>query len=269
MQFTSENNSILIINYNIENSEKKQKEYLFLLNKKLSLEKEGLHYELEYIRLFGEKMKRLLELQTECIKFKKLIAIYYRNINNGILYNKNKILNELAFELKPYYDHLEYIEQAQNSKGKILSTHHIMKIKKLYKEIVNMIHPDISEDLFKNEKIKELWNDATNYYKCNNYEKLQETYFIIIDLLEQLNVDLSKRLNINNIDEKIEKIKRKIESIKNSDPYMLKYIISDGESIKEKNEEYDEYINSYNDYGNDLKNQITDLGININDYNLV
>ena len=235
----------------------------------MRIEKDAEHYEWEYIQMFGKQIEKFLELQTECIKFKKIIAIYYRMLNNGQKFNRDKALIELALELKPYYDHIDYIKTVKNDKGENVSAFHMTKIKKMYKKIVNSMHPDINPQLYEDEKMQELWNLATRYYKCNNFEKLQETYFLIMGELEKLNINCDDKINIENLDEKIEIVKNEINNILNSDPYLYGLILEDDETIQEKEEELTEEIQDYQNYYYELQNELQYLGIDINDYNIV
>ena len=263
------NKNLMVVDVNLELNGNRREEYLSLLNRKMRLEKEAEHYEWRYIQLFGKQIEKLLELQTECIKYKKIIAIYYRMLNNGQKFSRDKALIELAIELKPYYDYIDYIKTIKNDKGEKVSDFHITNIKKMYKKIVNCIHPDINPQLYDNEKIQELWNLATQFYKCNNFEKLQETYVLIMDELDELNIDIDKIIEIENINVKIEKVKREIDDILNSDPYLYNLILEDNEMIKEKKEQLQVEIQEYQNYSNELQNELKYLGIDINDYNIV
>ena len=142
-------------NVNSTENDEMREEYLYLLNRKLRFEKEAKRYEWSYIQTFGEQIEKLLELETECIKYKKLIAIYYRMVNNRERFNRDNALIELAFELKPYYDNIEYIKDVKSDKGTPISDYQLTKIKKLYKKIVNVLHPDINPSLYENERIME------------------------------------------------------------------------------------------------------------------
>ena len=259
----------IILNVNSTENNELREEYLYLLNRKLRLEKDAKQYEWSYIQTFGEQIERILELETECIKYKKLIAIYYRMLSNRERFNRDEALSELAMELKPYYDNIEYIKEVKSDKGEVVSDYKLTRIKKMYKRIVNVLHPDVNPELSKNETMKELWNLATIYYKCNDFEKLQETYMIIIDELEKLNIDIDDEIVIDNLEEKIEKVKSDIDNILNTDPYLYSLILEDEEMIKEKKSQLDDEIKEYDEYSKELKTELYNLGIDISDYNIV
>lgn len=264
-----ENENSVVLDMNFVLYDNKMKEYLSLLNQKMRIEKDAEYYEWEYIQMFGKQIEKLLELKTECIKFKKIITIYYRMLNNGQRFNRDKALVELALELKPYYDHIDYIKTVKNDKGEKVSAFHMTKIKKMYKKIVNSMHPDINPQLYEDEKMKELWNLATRYYKCNNFEKLQEVYFLIMEKIKKLKINCNDEIIIENLDEKIERAKHEIDNILNSDPYLYCLILEDEEAIKDKDEELAEEIQDYKNYSNELQDELKHLGIDINDYNIV
>ena len=270
MEFTNfESEGIFILKNDLSNAEKIKKEYLTLLNKKMSLEKDARRFEREYIKVFGELIERLLQLQIECIKYKKLISIYYKMINNGRHFSRDAALRELSIELKTYYDELEYIQQTRKIDGRPISSHEMLKIKKLYKKIVNIIHPDVNPDLFSNEIIKDLWNQATEYYHCNDLKKLQEVYFLIIDELKKLNYDIEADIDIKDWETKLSNVKDEIEEIISTDPYLYKDILEDEECIVDQKDHFENEITDYEKYSQDLQMELSRMGIEINDYNIV
>lgn len=258
-----------IVDTNLGLDDARRQEYIMLLNRKLSLEKDAQRYEWQYIQTFGEQIELLLELKIKCIKYKKIIAIYYRMTNNGLHYNKNKALLELSSELKPYIEHIEYIKAMKRDKGEPVSKFHLLKIKKMYKKIVNVLHPDINPQLYENDNMKELWNLATMYYRCNDFEKLQETYFLIITELEKLNIDIEDEFEIDNLNDKIKKTNTEIEQIMDTDPYLYSLILEDKEAIRDKKDQLNNEIKEYECYSHELADELKGLGIDINDYNKV
>ena len=92
---------------------------------------------------------------------------------------------------------------------------------------------------------------------------------IIMVELDKLNIDIEDEIAIDNLEEKIESVKRDIDNRLNTDPYLYSLILEDEEMIKEKKAQLDEEIIEYEEYSNELKRDLYNLGIDIGEYNLV
>lgn len=243
--------------------EEKRKEYFALLNRKLELEKKAYQIENQYIQIFGELLEKVLNLKTECIKYKKTLAAYFKQKQEKGIINIDEIVSDVYASLIPYYTELEILQNKMKSTYDSISDETLEKIKQLYKEIVNMIHPDVSPELFQDSKIKELWGNANCYYKDNHYEELQETYYLIIERMVELGYDQNRKVDILDIDKKISKTMNEIMSITNSNPYLYKYLLDDKDETKSRQNELCKEIKEYKQYRDELFNEIKNLGIDV------
>ena len=228
--------------------------YESLLNEKASLEKECFKYSLEYAREFGEGVERLFELKVEAITLKKKIAFCvkkkYRNETIRLSELEQYIDEEILDYQRRLEELIEYNKYAKEDKGVPITFEEGKKIKKLYYEIVHLIHPDLHPEYKDDVEINRLWDKAVACYKCNDYKSLIEAYDQII--IKTQNNDI----HIENIEGKIELITSEIADIKENEPYIYKFILDDDLEIKELHQKIDVEIKDYVEYVLKLENEL-------------
>ena len=149
-------------------------------------------------------------------------------------------------------DHEKSLESKQ------LPAHVTLKIKKIYREIAKILHPDINQETQKDPELLDLWNRVVIAYKCNHLEEIEELQVIVNSVLSEKGIDVSK-IVIPNIEEKIKKLEEKINEIITTDPYNYKFLLEDKEEteqrIKDLEAEKKEYIN----YKQELESVLNEL----------
>lgn len=229
--------------------------YKNLLIRKDNLKKECEIIWISYIHELGGLIEELLNVKIECIALKKKIA-YCKSKQNR---NEPVVLSDMEFEieaeLSDYFDELKNIQTIKAAELSHLSEYEVQRVKKLYRRIAMMIHPDLHPDLFNNPEICELWNKAKDAYNINDYEQLKEAEFLIVQAIKSY-ADTEEKCEIENIDEKIEKLRKEIKFIVSSDPYRLKFLLQDNELLKEEKENLKEEIETYNNYREDRKSVV-------------
>ena len=241
------------MNLDLEMTDNKIDTYKNLLLRKDSLKKESELVWLEYVRKFGNLIEELMKIKIECISLKKKIAYCQAKQNRNEKILSSEMNFEIETELADYYEELGKIQFMKNSEGTPISDYEFLQIKKLYHKIATMIHPDLHPELFDKFEIAELWNKAKNAYISNDYEQLKETEFLIIQAIKKYS-DTEEIYEIENIDEKIENLRKEIEKIISSDPYQYKFLLKNTElmeeeknAIKNETEQYQKYIDELNE----------------------
>lgn len=209
--------------------------YKDLLLKRDAINKEAYIYDCSYNRMFGDLIVECLEAKIKCIEKKKIIAYLQKNINIGKKISKKNVKKYIEKIMTNYYEELnDIIQRNEDLKNSgFVSEFQLRKIKKIYFNIAKLIHPDMNPEIYKDEKIKDLWLRASAAYDCNQLEELEEIEVLVNDYLKKNNVEC-KQIEIENLDERIFKLNNEIESIKNSDPYQYKYLLMDEEAVEEK-----------------------------------
>lgn len=218
--------------------------YKKLILQRDKLKKEEVHIWLEYVKEFGELLEKSLNLQAECIKYKKTIAYCQSHVNRGIKIEAAELDNYIEREMEGYYKEIKEISQARQAKTSPVSEYDFLRIKKMYREIATAIHPDLHPDLKFDMKLSELWEKAKAAYDNNDLSGLKEVKLLLADYLA--NPTLSDDLDEQQLKNLIYKTRNEIEDILNSVAYRYKDILMDDVLCEEKrgqlSDEIEEFI---------------------------
>lgn len=231
-----------------------------LLERDKAISDAGSH-ETGYQKEFGEELLDIYELEVECIKLKKIITFIQKKINLGLELDPEELNKEIFKEMEYYKkvieERLAHLNNCKESKG--ISGAEFAEIKRIYRNVVKLIHPDVSDVIEKYDEIAEIWEGIYDAYIKNNLKSLREKYLLLRKKLDELNIENNIDIVIENIDEKIDEVRNEIVEIKNSVPYIYIEILNDKEKIKEKHEENEKEKKKYEDYIDELKKAVEDL----------
>ena len=228
-------------------------EYESLLLRRDKLKKEAFAYDKEYIRVFGDKILKVFEKKIACIRKKKEISFCQTVLNHGGVLDQVELEEFLEKELKEYNEQLDQMveENSNAKKASMVSEMDLLEIKKLYRKLTKQIHPDINPKTAETPELLELWNRIVLAYDCNNLKDLKELEVLVAEAIESLGIGKIE-IEIPDIYEKIAEVEAEIVNIRNTDPYLYKYLLADKNAVEEKNRELDEEYDSYNDYEKQL-----------------
>ena len=235
-------------------------EYENLLLFRDELNKEALHYEAEYTRVFGSLVLKLFKLKIECIKFKKSIEFCERIRNRGQSVNPRELQDFLDHEMAAFNQELEHLkkknEMARNTKA--ITEYDLVQIKRIYHKLAKSLHPDVNPAFTKSTKLRELWNRICSAYKANDLPLLTELEVLVNKAMEgNGNMDFA----IPDIANRIISVKEEIREIENTDPYQYKFILNDPNIVKEKKKILKEEIGNFENHRKELENLYNSLGI--------
>ena len=163
----------------------------------------------------------------------------------------------MEYYKKVIEERLGFLNNCKESKE--ISEVEVAEIKRIYRNVVKLIHPDVSDVIEKYDEIAEIWEGIYDAYIKNNLKLLREKYLLLRKKLDELNIENNIDIVIENIDEKIDEVRNEIVEIKNSVPYIYIEILNDKEKIKEKHEENEKEKKKYEDYIEELNKAIEDL----------
>ena len=234
--------------------EDRVKVYESLLNLKSELEKECFSLSLDYALEFGDQVEALFQLKVEAVTLKKKIAYCVQR------QYRNQEIN--AADLDHYIDEeiLEYQAKlaeliAFNNAAKTSESHSITfsdekKIRKLYFEIVHLIHPDLHPEYQEIAGISNLWDKAVDAYKRNDYRTLVQAYDQILLLVKP------GEFQIADLETKIVALQDEIALIKESEPYTFKFILNEEEEIQAYHDKLVKEISDYEEYKQSLEREL-------------
>jgi len=230
------------------------------LQERDSLRKEALFIRHEYNRIFGDIIVQIFEIKVDCISKKKLISYFQLAINRGDDIDIKKIKAQLEAEMKDYYKKLEDMVEANKiiKNSRILTEYDVLQIKKIYRKIAKKIHPDMNPQIEFNEVLSDLWQRVVEAYSCNELKELEELEILVDKALEDFNICFDKKTLVD-IAKRIDEVNKEIETIKSTDPYMLKNIIESEEMVALEMQNYEEEKVKLVDYGRQLEEILAGL----------
>jgi hypothetical protein len=131
----------------------------------------------------------------------------------------------------------------------------LLKIRRIYRRLAKLLHPDINPKTSEIPQLMELWNAITTAYNCNNLTDMEELEVIVKNALESLEIG-SYEIEIPDLDAKIEAVEADIARIISTDPYQYKFLLSDPKAMEEKRQALEEQKQSYIDYEKQLDEAI-------------
>lgn len=220
-------------------------------------EKEAEYYYFSYVQEFGELSQEAFELKIDCIALKKEIALYIAAKNSGREITQDEINAYLEEHMTAYKMELERMiqERAAINNSKLISNYELEQVKKIYRRLAKLLHPDISPLTEKYPSLSELFNRVILAYKCNDLKELQKLEVLINKELEDNGID-NFAMAIPNISERIEELEEDIDAIVNSEPYTLKAILESGELTEKKRQEFLDEIKNYKEYKAELSEKL-------------
>ncbi|MBR5059591.1 MAG: hypothetical protein IKX06_02340 [Clostridia bacterium] len=244
----------------VKSGNSKYDEYEALLLERDMLSKEAGQIWTTYLKTFGQLITENYEEKIECIKCKKTIAYYQNAVNHGGTVDAKAMQEYLSREMAGYYENLKRMTE-DNKKAKEAGTssaYEVKRSKELYRRLAKLIHPDINPETDRSEELQELWQRIRSAYGKNSVKELAELEVLVRKTLKALGLD-STPVEIPDVDERIDEIKKEIEEIKNTEPYSLKFLVEDEEAAKKKREEISKETEEYKKYRKELGDIIVNL----------
>lgn len=208
---------------------------------------------MDFMREFGELIKSVFEVKIECIQKKKTISYYQAALNRGEVVDESELQRYIQAEMAEYNRELERMVAENEAARSIerISPEHITKIKKLYRKLAKLIHPDINPKTSEIPELMSLWHMIIVAYNANDLEELESAEVLVHCALKEHNIS-EISIDIPNLDEKIEKIEEEMLKIKGTNPYQYKYLLSDKNLVAEKREKLEAELKEYRDYSKEL-----------------
>ena len=237
--------------------------YEELLMQRDNLKKEAFIMQRNYVAEFGDLILEVFEKKLECIRKKKTIEFAQASINHGKSVNQDELQAYLAKEMAAFQEQLDaMIDDTKSAKEReTITEHDLLKIKRVYHKLVKQIHPDINPMTSENENLSDLWQRVQIAYNCNNLKDIEELELLVTTALDKMGIGVME-VEIPDIEDKISELEAEIIRIRETDPYMYKFLLEDSEAVEEKNKSLKEELKSYEDYAAQLDEILTGLMAN-------
>ena len=237
----------------VNSSDSRYAEYENLLFERDQLLKEADQIWIVYLQYFGQLITENYEAKIECIKSKKTIAYLQNAINHGGSVDSDAMREFLDKEMVSYYANLKRMaEENENAKkAKMSSAYEAKRSKELYRKLVKLIHPDMKPATDENTELQELWQRIQLAYRQNSIKELSELEVLVRKELKTLGIE-DVKVDIPDIEDKIEEIKKEMQDIVSSTPYTYRDLIEDRVTVQKKKDEILSETKSYKDYLKEL-----------------
>lgn len=235
-------------------------QYEELLLRRDELEKDAEQILIGYTRIFGDITTEIFQLKIECIALKKSISYCVMLRNRGQSVDPEELQNFIAERMAVYQTELdEMIRQNELSKGsKKISAFQDREIKRIYRKIAKVLHPDISNVTEKYPSLADLFQRVMIAYNCNDYKELKELEVLVNCALEEVGEETFE-LIIPDIQEKMDELEEEIRMITTTEPYLYQELLNDSGRRQQKMKEFEEERDAYVDYKEKLELQLKEV----------
>lgn len=223
----------------------------------LMLERDSLVYveaknlDMRYMLELGAIEYRAYEAQCTVLRLKRKIELIQARKNRQekiVLPEIDRILDQEFMEYqKALNEKIDEMNAAiERSRLPVLSQEESRELKKLYRKIVKILHPDLNPDL--TEAQKELFYHAVAAYENGDLQTLQ----VISEMLsDPKDLDCSETTMVRLAHEKerlrklLNALLEEIEQIKSQFPFTVKELLQSPEKIAARKAELNELIDQY------------------------
>ena len=150
-----------------------------------------------------------------------------------------------------YYAELRALSEARKAGTRVLPEIEVFRIKKLYRKLARMLHPDLHPTLRGDPEALDLWQKIRLAYERNDYDALKESEVLAMARFG----DGTQEIDVADAEAKIASLREEIAQIVREDPYLYKFLLSDEDAVENKKSELKKEIGDYRTYLEELKQE--------------
>ena len=234
----------------IRKQEDLYKRYVRLLLEKEKIVKTNLQVQQRFIELFGDLRLEMLKVEIEIAKIKKEMEYLVRKKNRNESYDLEEMddfVNQALEGMRAQYERMKE-EQTQLKNKKMLSQEEVKEVKRLYRRLVKLVHPDLNPHQTKEQK--ELWHQLQEAYRNNDLVWLRELNVLIV-----FKTKGHEEVEIEDLEDKIEVMREEIALLKEEDLYQMRELVFDEEWIEAYKEQYERERSDFEVYLRSLQKE--------------
>lgn len=228
-------------------------QYEELLLQKDAYEKEAFSLQQHYTAVFGDLVIEAFQLKVDCIALKKEIAYYIKAKNRKIKADAKALAKLLKEEMAAYKKRLKELAKERDAarSGRPIGPMEVAKIKKTYRRIAKILHPDLSPLTEEHPELASLFQRVMVAYDCNDLKELENLEELMNVFLKNEGIEECSMV-IPNVGERIKELEEEIEKIITTEPYTYKKLFDDPFLAEEEKKKYQQDIEEYVAYKQEL-----------------
>lgn len=211
--------------------------------------------EAQYMIEAGDDEYKAYDAECKYRRMRRKVELYRAAVNRGESVVEAEIERKLDCEMEEYQAKLDEILEGINdalerrAHGKPMENTEVAELKKMYREIVKKLHPDLHPDL-PEDKLR-LFFQAVQAYTYGDVEGLRLIWSLLADTPEASGDDtLSEMEQLKaNFVKYVAAIEEKIAALKKEYPYTLKKYLENDQAMEERKQELKakrkEYLEAY------------------------
>ncbi|MDR1731080.1 MAG: hypothetical protein LBR61_03205 [Synergistaceae bacterium] len=207
--------------------------------------------EMEYMLKIGSLEYRVYEAECRVLRLRRKIELIQARLNRQEPVNPQDIEKQLDAEYAEYVEKLQErmraIDEAlQRNRGGWLSAGDTADVKRLYRQLIRRLHPDLNPNATKEEQ--RLFSMAVSAYKNGDLPALK-TISLLLEETNPQATDMGSlddlRAQRDALSEQCAALTRSIEEIKSSFPCNQKAFLKDARRVEERVGELEELLETY------------------------
>ncbi|HFI0632777.1 TPA: J domain-containing protein [Streptococcus suis] len=203
--------------------------------------------ETAYLLRFGSLEYKVIEAEYKWRRLRRKLQFLISARNRQEKIEEEQIEEWLDREFQEYLDRLddklkEMNEALDWSKRELLTKEESKLLKKLYRKIVKLLHPDLNPNL--SDAQRDLFFKAVEAYEEGNIAKLEFIYTMIENQGEMKVSGLSLLQEKQRLENILIELQSSIEAIKDSYPYNLKTLLADEDACIEREQKLERQLES-------------------------
>lgn len=223
--------------------------------------------EMNYWLAFADLIYKFQTAENDYLRLKRKFELIQANINRQEKVSLRKVDARLDIEMEEYDRKVQQVIEEmnraveRNSQLVSISEDTDKAVKRLYRKVVRMLHPDLHPG--QPEAHKKLFESAVRYYETANIEGL-EMVAKMVESDDDINLDDEDAITLleqekTQLIEMIRKVQKEIDLIKQKVPYILKVFVEDEQKQEAKKAEFRDAIQQYHEYSEVLQYRIDKL----------
>ena len=206
--------------------------------------------EAEYQKKIGYKELERMETEITARRYKRQIELIREAVNCQESIEENRIEKQLDDEFQEWYkkikEQYQKVKEAEDRLSSLMSDDKNKEFKKLYRQLVFKLHPDLNPNQTKDEE--NLWHRVQLTYKSGDLEEMRSLMIILEAQDSAVELPSSKDIlekRQTNLAKQIQKIINHMSELEQAFPFNIVGKLADKAWVKIKVEEIQERINQW------------------------